>query len=473
MQLGTRIGVYEVIAKLGEGGMGEVYRARDLRLDRDVAIKVLPPSFAGDTDRLMRFEREAKTLASLNHPHIAQVYGLERSDDTSALVMELVEGEDLAARIARSPVPPDDAIAIARQIAEALEAAHEAGIVHRDLKPANIRIRSDGTVKVLDFGLAKSVVVDGHEPAATITSPAMTAHGMILGTAAYMSPEQAKGKPVDRRTDIWAFGCVVYEMLTGRRAFEGESVTETIGAVLHQEPDWSALDPKLPARIRVVLQRCLQKDPRQRVHDIADVKLAMAGAFDTPAASGPAPAAPDRSAASVGRYAFVAAAALAIGALIGGALGSRRDTAPPAPDQVRVVLTTADEPSLRISPNALDLAISPDGRRVLYATCAAGGGFTARALNQLQPAVLAARAAMESSRLLCHRMARGWPSTISSRAPSKRCRWKVVRPSRSFDMAPRFAAPAGRTMDRSCSATRRSVRVGCFTSRKADANRKC
>ena len=269
------------------------------RLDRNVALKVLPQSFAGDTDRLLRFEREAKTLASLNHPHIAQVYGLERSDDTSALVMELVEGEDLAARIARSPIPPDDAMAIARQIAEALEAAHEAGIVHRDLKPANIRIRSDGTVKVLDFGLAKSVVVDGHEPAATVTSPAMTAHGMILGTAAYMSPEQAKGKPVDRRTDIWAFGCVVYEMLTGRRAFEGESVTETIGAVLHQEPDWSAIDPNLPARIRVVLQRCLQKDPRQRVHDIADVKLAMAGAFDAPAASDPAPAAPGRSTASV------------------------------------------------------------------------------------------------------------------------------------------------------------------------------
>ena len=216
--------------------MGEVYRARDLTFDRDVAIKVLPASFAGDADRLVRFEREAKTLASLNHPHIAQVYGLERSAETSALVMELVDGEDLAARIARSPIRPDDALAIARQIAEALEAAHEASIVHRDLKPANIRIRSDGTVKVLDFGLAKTVVLDERAHGATITSPAMTVHGMILGTAAYMSPEQATGKPVDRRSDIWAFGCVVYEMLTGRRAFDSDSVTETIGAVLHQYP---------------------------------------------------------------------------------------------------------------------------------------------------------------------------------------------------------------------------------------------
>ena len=229
------------------------------RLDRNVALKVLPPSFAGDTDRLMRFEREAKTLASLNHPHIAQVYGLERSDERRRSSWSWSKARTSPHGSPAHPIPPDDALAIARQIAEALEAAHEAGIVHRDLKPANIRIRSDGTVKVLDFGLAKSVVVDGHEPAATITSPAMTAHGMILGTAAYMSPEQAKGKPVDRRTDIWAFGCVVYEMLTGSRAFESESVTETIGAVLHQEPDWSALDPNLPARIRVVLQRCLQK----------------------------------------------------------------------------------------------------------------------------------------------------------------------------------------------------------------------
>src|SRR5476651_1273945 len=234
---GTRLGPYEIGSAIGAGGMGEVYRATDSNLKRSVAIKVLPASVAGDADRLARFQREAEVLAALNHPNIAAIYGLEKTPDFTALVMELVEGEDLSQRIARGAIPIDEALPIAKQIAEALEAAHEQGIIHRDLKPANIKVRSDGTVKVLDFGLAKAM-----EPAAgsspsmsmspTITTPAMTQAGMILGTAAYMSPEQAKGRGADKRSDVWAFGCVFFEMLTGKRAFEGEDVTDTIAAVV-------------------------------------------------------------------------------------------------------------------------------------------------------------------------------------------------------------------------------------------------
>jgi serine/threonine protein kinase len=228
---GTRIGVFEITSPLGVGGMGEVYRARDTRLNRDVAIKVLPDAFAADVDRLARFEREAQTLGALNHPNIAQIYGVEELDTGRALVMELVEGETLAERIARGPIPADEAVQIARQMAEALETAHEAGIIHRDLKPANIRLRPDGGVKVLDFGLAKTFEPAGaadrrHVASSpTFTSPAMTEAGIILGTASYMSPEQARGRGVDRRADIWAFGCVLFEMLTARTLFAGESIT--------------------------------------------------------------------------------------------------------------------------------------------------------------------------------------------------------------------------------------------------------
>ena len=236
---GDRLGPYEIVSPLGEGGMGEVYRARDTKLNRNVAIKILPDAFACDPDRVARFAREAQTLATLNHPHIAQIYGLEQSTTTAALVMELVEGEDLAERIARGPIPLDEALAIARQIAEGLDAAHEKGIVHRDLKPANIKLTPDGTVKILDFGLAKAV-----DPAAAIdveNSPtftvAATQMGVILGTAAYMSPEQARGKPVDRRSDIWALGCVLYEMLARRRAFEGETVSDLVAAVIGRGPN--------------------------------------------------------------------------------------------------------------------------------------------------------------------------------------------------------------------------------------------
>src|SRR5687767_12439710 len=257
--------------------MGQVYRAADTRLKRQVAIKILPPSLAADHDRLARFQREAEVLASLNHPHIAGVYGLEESDGVSALVMELVEGEDLSQRIGKGAIPLDEALPIAKQIADALEAAHEQGIIHRDLKPANIKVRSDGTVKVLDFGLAKAM-----EPAAgsspslsmspTITTPAMTQAGIILGTAAYMSPEQARGKIVDKRADIWAFGCVVYEMLMGRRALKGEEISDVLAAVLRQDLDWSVL-PAAPTRLRRVLVRCLDRDPRTRLRDIGEARV--------------------------------------------------------------------------------------------------------------------------------------------------------------------------------------------------------
>ena len=228
MVTGHKLGAYQIVAKLGEGGMGEVYRAKDSKLKREVALKVLPGNVASDPERLARFRREAEVLASLNHPHIAQIYGLEESGGTIALAMELVEGEDLADRLTRGAIPIDEALAIATQIADALESAHEHGIVHRDLKPANVKLRSDGTVKVLDFGLAKAVERADGRGLQTVTTPAMTHAGVILGTAAYMSPEQARGKSVDRRSDIWAFGCVLYEMLTGRRAFDGETVTDVL-----------------------------------------------------------------------------------------------------------------------------------------------------------------------------------------------------------------------------------------------------
>ncbi len=262
LAIGTRLGAYEVLAPLGSGGMGEVYRACDTKLGRGVALKILPDAFASDPERLARFEREAKTLASLNHPHIAQIFGLE--DGGRALVMELVEGEDLAQRISRGPIALDEALPIARQIAEALEAAHEHGIVHRDLKPANVKVSADGTVKVLDFGLAKAVADDA-VPADLSLSPTFTEAtraGVILGTVGYMSPEQARGKPVDKRADIWAFGVVLFEMLTGRMMFGGETVSDTLARVLERDPDWTLLPAATPPHVRELLARCLVKDPR-------------------------------------------------------------------------------------------------------------------------------------------------------------------------------------------------------------------
>src|SRR5215467_4882465 len=264
--------------------MGEVYRARDTKLNRDVALKILPDAFTFDGDRIARFRREAQVLASLNHPNIAAIHGFEDSGTTHALVLELVEGPTLADRIARGPIPLDEALPIARQIAEALEAAHEQGIIHRDLKPANIKLRADGTVKVLDFGLAKladpALATVGAAPnvtaSPTITTPAlMTGVGMILGTAAYMSPEQAKGRPADKRSDVWAFGCVLYEMLTGRRLFQGDDVADVMARVIKSDTDWSVLPPSVPPHIRRLLRRCLQKDPQRRLPYIGAARLEL------------------------------------------------------------------------------------------------------------------------------------------------------------------------------------------------------
>jgi eukaryotic-like serine/threonine-protein kinase len=301
IQSGNHLGPYEILSPLGAGGMGEVYRARDSKLGRDVALKVLPDAFAHDVERMARFQREAKFLASLNHSSIASIYGFEDSGATHALVMELVEGPTLAERLKTGPLPMDDALLIARQMCDALEYAHEHGIVHRDLKPANIKVTRDDTVKILDFGLAKAI--EGDAASADIAnSPTIsrmaTQAGVLLGTAAYMSPEQAKGKVVDRRADIWAFGCVLYEMLTGKMAFGGDVVTETLAAVLKNDPDWSLLPAATPMRIRVLLQRCLQKDPKQRLRDIGDARISLdeviAGAPDT-AASPPGTAATNGS----------------------------------------------------------------------------------------------------------------------------------------------------------------------------------
>ena len=269
-----RLGPYEITARIGAGGMGEVWRATDTNLGRQVAIKVLPDTFAHDPERLARFEREAKTLASLSHPNIAIIHGLEKTDGIRALVMELVEGPTLADRISQGRIPIDEALSMAKQIAEALEAAHEQGIIHRDLKPANIKLRPDGTVKVLDFGLAKAMEPLGAtspnvSESPTITTPAITQAGIILGTAAYMSPEQAKGRAADKRSDVWAFGCVLYETLAGRRAFDGEDMTEVLGAVVRLEPDWEALSSNVSPPVLTLLQSCLVKDRRHRVADIS------------------------------------------------------------------------------------------------------------------------------------------------------------------------------------------------------------
>jgi eukaryotic-like serine/threonine-protein kinase len=276
--LGTHVGPYEILAAIGAGGMGEVYRARDVKLGRDVALKVLPEAFARDAERMARFQREAKVLASLSHPNIATIYGLEDSGGRRALIMELVEGPTLADPIKAGPIPVDEVVRIARQIADALEYAHERGIIHRDLKPANVKVAADDTVKVVDFGLAKAL--EGDPSSIDIsTSPTVsrmaTQQGVLLGTAAYMSPEQAKGKSVDRRADIWAFGCVLYEMLTGKMAFTGETVTDTLAAIIKEEPNWSQLPAATPIRVRVLLQRCLQKDPKQRLRDIGDARISL------------------------------------------------------------------------------------------------------------------------------------------------------------------------------------------------------
>src|SRR5262245_5955414 len=272
---GTRLGSYEILSLIGAGGMGEVYRAQDSRLKRAVAVKIVPEAMSGEPERIFRFEREAELLASLNHPNIATVHDFEEADGRRFLVMELVEGETLAERLKRGPLPIDAALEIAKQITEALEAAHQKGIIHRDLKPANIKILPDGKVKVLDFGLAK-IYENETSSLDNSNSPTLLSsigNGIILGTAAYMSPEQARGNPVDKRTDIWALGCVIYEMLSGKQAFAGDNVSDTIASVLREEPQWGALPSTTPRRIRLMLERCLQKDSRRRLRDAGDAQI--------------------------------------------------------------------------------------------------------------------------------------------------------------------------------------------------------
>jgi serine/threonine protein kinase len=357
---GTRLGPYEVTAQIGVGGMGEVYRATDTHLGRNVAIKVLPDAFAHDAERLARFEREARTLAALNHPNIAAVYELEKSAGTHALVMELVEGPTLADRVARGAMPLDEALPIAKQMAEALEAAHELGIIHRDLKPANVKVRPDGTVKVLDFGLAKAMepggISDPHvSQSPTITTPAMTQMGVILGTAAYMSPEQAKGRAADRRSDMWAFGCVVYEMLAGRRAFAGDDIADTLANVLRGEPDWNLLPPETPAPIHRLLRRCLVKDPKRRVGDVSTARIEIDDAEHHQSE-------PDRSLASrpSHRERIILLSMLALVTLVAGVAIVLALRPEPSRSEMRLEITTPP------TTDPASLAISPDGEKLVF-----------------------------------------------------------------------------------------------------------
>jgi serine/threonine protein kinase/Tol biopolymer transport system component len=360
---GTRIGSYEIVGPLGAGGMGEVYRATDTTLKRTVAIKVLPASVAGDPERLARFQREAEVLAALNHPNIAAIYGVERGSPV-ALVMEFVEGPTLADRIASAPVTLDEALPIAAQIADALDAAHERGIVHRDLKPANIKVRPDGTVKVLDFGLAKSADAGASaapSSAATMTSPAMTAMGMIFGTAPYMAPEQARGRQVDRRADIWAFGCVLYEMLTARRAFPGDEITDVIAAIITREPDFTALPASTPAHIRALLLRCFVKDPKHRLRDIGEARLQLLGA---PPGSESTAASPGRATQRSPLVAGLAGALVLVSAALAYTLF--RPTAAATDPPRRLAINFPDNAQLQKGIPQPSLAYSPDGQTIVY-----------------------------------------------------------------------------------------------------------
>jgi serine/threonine-protein kinase len=392
---GSHVGPYEILSAIGAGGMGEVFRAHDAKLGRDVALKILPEAFARDPERIARFRREAQVVASLNHAHIAAIHGFEESDGVLALVLELVEGEDLAQIMSRGAVPVDEAMAIARQIAEGLEAAHEKGIVHRDLKPANVKITPDGVVKILDFGLARAL---GEESSLSgdnslTNSPTMarpmTDAGMILGTAAYMSPEQARGKTVDKRSDIWSFGVVLYEMLSGRRLFPGETVSDTLAAVLREPIDWSALPPSTPAPVRRLLERCLDRDTRHRLRDIGEARIALeSGAVTEPAAS--APPTPPRQRQIVP---WLVAAVALTGLVAAIALWKPwREAAAPLPMRLRVVNGTGA--SIRTSGPNRQLAISPDGTTLVFAGSKDGAApelsqLFVRRLDQIDATALA------------------------------------------------------------------------------------
>jgi serine/threonine-protein kinase len=369
--------------------MGEVYRAHDTKLNRDVALKVLPELFAGDPDRLARFKREAQLLASLNHPHIAAIYGFEDSGDVHALVLELVEGPTLAERIAHGPIRLDEALPIARQIVEALEAAHEKGVIHRDLKPANINVTAEGQVKVLDFGLAKLLDTEPVSPgqslgltnSPTTTTPAMTMAGIILGTAAYMSPEQAKGRPVDKRSDIWAFGCVLYEMLTGKHAFDGEDVSDTLAFVITKEPEWSLLPVTTPRAIQRLLRRCLERDRKRRLADAADVRLDIDEALAAPAAQETA----SSESNAMSRHAVTASLVVAAAAL--GAAGWFALRPAPTPSRTATrfsIVLPSGSFTVGVSRQPI-LALSDDGTRLVYAARVRGGTqLYLRAIDQLE-----------------------------------------------------------------------------------------
>jgi Tol biopolymer transport system component/tRNA A-37 threonylcarbamoyl transferase component Bud32 len=412
---GDRVGPYEIVAAIGAGGMGEVYRARDTKLGRDVALKVLPDLFANDPDRLMRFEREAKTLAALNHPHIAQIYGLEDTGTVRALVMELVEGDDLSAIIARHgrsapaaaapsesssrwaaaigggaprAIEIDDALRIARQLADALDYAHEHGVMHRDLKPANIKVTPDGAVKVLDFGLAKALTADGADSVSeAMHSPTMTARatqmGVILGTAAYMAPEQAKGKAADRRADVWAFGVVLFEMITGQQLFTGETGSEVMASVMKEEPDWSRLPSNLPASLRRLLRRCLEKDPKKRLSSISDARLELG---EPEGAVGEVSAGPARGS----RLALAASALIGI-TLTAAAFLFVVPAFRPAPDRPPARVSVLGPEGVTLNFDSSDSAISPDGRLIVFTVVDRNGANTlwVRPIGELEAHQLA------------------------------------------------------------------------------------
>lgn len=376
---GSRLGPYDIIDKLGEGGMGEVFRATDTRLKRQVAIKVLPAAVTGDAERLARFQREAEVLGSLNHPHIAAIHGIEEQDGTRALIMELVEGEDLSTIIARGPMPIEEALPIARQIADALEAAHEQGVVHRDLKPQNIKVRADGTVKVLDFGLAKAA--DPTTTSGTVAnSPTITAQatraGVILGTAAYMAPEQARGRAVDKRADIWAFGIVVFEMLSGRPAFSGETITDVIAAIVTRDPDWSQLPAGIPSTVRELLERCLEKDAKRRLRDIGDARHALdrphGAASGTGGVASTISALPATRIGSTRLLASIALASLVLAAALGALWWQGRNEQPVLPN-LQLSIAPPAGAQFQIGANSGNVSLSPDGLKVAFVASQAGG----------------------------------------------------------------------------------------------------
>jgi serine/threonine-protein kinase len=392
LQVGSRLGHYDVTALIGEGGMGQVYQATDTKLNRQVALKILPEAFASDPDRLARFQREAQVLASLNHPNIGGIHGLEESDGVRALVLEYIEGPTLADRISQGPIPLDEALPIAKQIAEALEAAHEQGVIHRDLKPANIKVKDDGTVKVLDFGLAKAFQPDASDASQsmspTISLTAATQMGMVIGTAAYMAPEQAKGKPVDKRADIWAFGAVLFEMLTGKKLFDADDVSEMLASVLVKDPDISSMGAHIPANIQSVVRRCLVKDPKQRLRDIGDVRLAMDGEFETASAAGREEAL-NRQPAGWRQALPLALGTLVIGSFVTGlVVWSLRPTLPLG-SPAHFVVSATPSPAPVVPTAWTELAISADGRTVVYRTVEDGeDGLYVRPVDRLEGELL-------------------------------------------------------------------------------------